>query len=224
MSKEDIVASFFVKIARIRDDILSIDEIVPDKELVITTILGLPPTWGAFAAGLNSWKVAPTFEELWTACSQEELRISLVDNPEGVSNAYTAHHKRNFKKSKGPKRKVDMSKVECYQCHKKGHYRGDCLDNPRNKKREKDQANIAEEEDLGKAKPKESDIRNFATKSFAFSPRHSILNFIIRVRIRNSSSNSSQNGRYGKKEKENQRRNLSNSNKWCLHRLTPDPT
>ena len=44
----------------------------------MTALLGFPPTWGAFATGLNSWKEAPTFEELWTACSQEELEISLV--------------------------------------------------------------------------------------------------------------------------------------------------
>lgn len=44
------------------------------------------------------------------------------------------------------------------------------------------------------------------------------------VRIRNSSSNLSRNGRYGKEQEENKRRNLSNSNKWCLHRLTSDPT
>ena len=71
MSKEDIVATFFVKIARLGDDLLAIDEIVPDKELVITSLLVLPPSWGAFAPGLNSWKVAPTFEELWSTCSQE---------------------------------------------------------------------------------------------------------------------------------------------------------
>ena len=31
MTQEDTVASFFLKIARIRDDILVIDEIVPNK-------------------------------------------------------------------------------------------------------------------------------------------------------------------------------------------------
>lgn len=49
-TKEDIMTSFFVNIARIRDDLLAINEIVPDKEIVITVILGFPPTWGAFYA------------------------------------------------------------------------------------------------------------------------------------------------------------------------------
>ena len=125
---------------------------------MITALLGLPPTWGAFAARLNSWKEAPTFEELWTSCSQEELRISLATNSEGVLNAYIAQHKGN--KSKGPRKKVDMSKVESYQCHKRGHYRSECPDNLRNKKRERDQANIVEEGDPNKVKPEEFDIRD----------------------------------------------------------------
>ena len=45
-----------MKIARLRDDVLTIDDIAPDKELVITSLLGLPPSWGAFATGFNSWK------------------------------------------------------------------------------------------------------------------------------------------------------------------------
>ena len=44
MTKDDIVASFFVRIARIRDNIQAIDEIVPEKELVIVALLGLPPS------------------------------------------------------------------------------------------------------------------------------------------------------------------------------------
>ena len=52
-----------------------------------------------------------------------------------------------------------MSKVECYQCHKKGHYRSDHLDNPKNKK-DIDCANIVEEEDPKKVKPEESDIKD----------------------------------------------------------------
>ena len=159
MTKEDTVATFFVKIARIRDDLLAIDEIVPDKELVITTLLGLQPSWSAFASCLNNWIEAPTFEELWTTCSQEELRISLPTINEEVSNAYIAHHKRNSKK-KGPRKKVDMSKIECYHCHKMGYYRSECPDNPRNKKRQRDDANVVEEASPKKEKPKETDIRD----------------------------------------------------------------
>lgn len=60
----------------------------------------------------------------------------MVSNPKGVSNAYVAHHKGN--RSKGPMKKVDMSKIEYYQSHKKGHYNCDYPENPKNKKRERD--------------------------------------------------------------------------------------
>ena len=54
-----------------------------------------------------------------------------------------------------------MSNIECYHCHKMGHYRSECHDNPRNKKRERDHANEAEEEASPKrVKPEENDIRD----------------------------------------------------------------
>ena len=71
MTKDDTVVSFFVRISRIRDDLQAIDEIVPVKELVITALLGLPPTWSDFASRINNWKETPSFEELWNACSQK---------------------------------------------------------------------------------------------------------------------------------------------------------
>ena len=91
------------------------------------------------------------------------MRISLVSNneEEKVSNAYSASHKkRHSKKSRGPRRNVDMSKIECYQCYKMGHYRSDCPDNPKNKKRSRDQANVVEEGSPKKTKPEELDIRD----------------------------------------------------------------
>lgn len=53
-----------------------------------------------------------------------------------------------------------MSNIECYQCHKKFHYKSDCPNTPNNKKRDRDHANFSEEGDSKKAKPEESDIRD----------------------------------------------------------------
>ena len=53
-----------------------------------------------------------------------------------------------------------MSKIECHQCHNKGHYKSECTDNPKNKKKDRDYANIVEEGDPKKVNPEESDIRD----------------------------------------------------------------
>ena len=42
VTKDDIVASFFIRISRIKTELQAIDEIVPEKELVITSLIGLP--------------------------------------------------------------------------------------------------------------------------------------------------------------------------------------
>lgn len=60
----DTVASFLVRIARMSDELQGIDEIVPEKELLITALLGLPTSWSAFASRINSWKDTPTFDDL----------------------------------------------------------------------------------------------------------------------------------------------------------------
>jgi len=49
MIKDDIVSSYFVRISRIRAKLQEIDEVVPEKELVIVSLLGLPKSWSAFA-------------------------------------------------------------------------------------------------------------------------------------------------------------------------------
>lgn len=104
--------------------------------------------WSVFSSSLNSWKETPKFEQLWNACNQEEVIISLVSNKENeeekVSNSYFAHHKNkgSLNKFKGPRRKVYLSKTEFYNCHKMGHYRSNC---PKNLRRDTDQANISNE-------------------------------------------------------------------------------
>ena len=119
MEKDDIVASSFVNIAIIRNELQEMDEIVPEKELVITALLGLPTSWSAFASRINSWKDTPTFKKMWNACNHEEARISLVNNKkedeeENISNAYFGHHMKNttFKKFKEQKKKIDLWKIE----------------------------------------------------------------------------------------------------------------
>jgi len=42
MTRDDTISSYFVRISRIRDELQTIDEVVPEKELIIVSLLGLP--------------------------------------------------------------------------------------------------------------------------------------------------------------------------------------
>ena len=70
MTKDDTIASYFVKISQLRDQLQAIEEIISEKELVNIVLNGLPKTWDAFAASMNKTKEYSTFEELWTCCAQ----------------------------------------------------------------------------------------------------------------------------------------------------------
>jgi hypothetical protein len=76
MNDDDIITSYFVRISQLGDQLQAIEEIISEKELVNIVLNGLPKTWDAFAASMNTRKEYPTFEELWTCCAQEESRIS----------------------------------------------------------------------------------------------------------------------------------------------------
>jgi hypothetical protein len=70
MNDEDNITSYFVRISQLRDQLQDIEEIISEKELVNIVLNGLPKTWDAFSASMNTRKEYPTFEELWTCCAQ----------------------------------------------------------------------------------------------------------------------------------------------------------
>ena len=86
----------------------------------------------------------PTFERLWHDCIEEEGRTSSKVTKEGnlAIAAKTKKFKKPFpqqKKEKKPQGKFsDMSKVECYNCHKFGHFAKDCM-----QKQEETQAKVS---------------------------------------------------------------------------------
>jgi hypothetical protein len=80
MNDDDCITSYFVRISQLRDQLQTIEEITSEKELVNIVLNGLPKTWDAFAASMNTRKEYPTFEELWNCCAQEESRINAKES------------------------------------------------------------------------------------------------------------------------------------------------
>jgi hypothetical protein len=130
MNDEDNITSYFVKISQIRDQLQAIEEITSEKELVNIVLNGLPKTWDAFSASMNTRKEYPTFEELWTCYAQDESRINAKERSQKKYNdqAFTAifkniGNKRKFGSRRKPNQEKDISEIKCFNCQKYGQYR-----------------------------------------------------------------------------------------------------
>lgn len=64
MNKGESVQSYIMRISRLRDQLLRVGEITPDRELVIVTLRGLPPIWETFIITISNNNNIPTFDEL----------------------------------------------------------------------------------------------------------------------------------------------------------------
>jgi hypothetical protein len=131
MNDDDNITSYFVRISQSRDQLQ--EKIISEKELVNIIVNGLPKTWDAFAASMNTRKEYPTFEELWTCCSQEESRISAKEKPQKKydDKAFTTRFrifgkKWKFGSRKKPNQEKDMSETQYSNCRKYGHYKNHC--------------------------------------------------------------------------------------------------
>jgi hypothetical protein len=149
MNDDDSITSYFVRISQLRDQLQAIEEITSEKELVNIVLNGLPKTWDAFATSMNTRKEYSTFEELWTCCAQEESRINAKDKPQKKydDQAFTARfkNKRKFGSRRKPNQEKDISEIQCFNCQKYGHYRNQCPELKKRKK--KHEASIAEEKE-----------------------------------------------------------------------------
>jgi hypothetical protein len=152
MNDDDNITSYFVRISQLRDQLQDIEEITSEKELVNIVLNGLPKTWDAFAASMNTRKEYLTFEELWTCCAQEESRINAKEKPQNKydDQAFTTRFKnfmdkRKFDSRRKPKQRKYISEIQCFNCQKYGHYRNQCLE--LKKRKEKQEASIAEEKE-----------------------------------------------------------------------------
>jgi hypothetical protein len=160
MSDDDNVTSYFARIYQLRDQLQAIEEIISENELVNITLNGLPKTWDAFVASMNTKKEYPTFEKIWTCFAQEESRISAKENPKRSTMIRHSQQGSNIsgtKKSLAPGRKKnqekDMSRIQCFNCQKYGHYKNHCPE--LNKMKETHEASVAKEREPSKKSKKD---------------------------------------------------------------------
>jgi hypothetical protein len=62
LNDDDSITLYFMRISQLRDQLQAIEEIISEKELVNIVLNGLPKTWDAFSASMNTRNEYPTFE------------------------------------------------------------------------------------------------------------------------------------------------------------------
>eukprot|EP00253_Pinus_taeda_P017499 PITA_17499 len=166
--KDENMQTYFLRITKIKNDLLSIGKVIPDREMAFTTLGGLPSEWCIFRTTLLNNNVILGFEELMARCIQEEARMEEQEMPtlKGHLAAFSSHAKRRNNSETKSKRKTGPKggKGRCYHCNKPGYYARECPDK-RNSHRDDDQ------------NPSQGNQRNAALSTYA--PPDSVGNWLI---------------------------------------------
>jgi hypothetical protein len=109
---------------------------------VNVALRGLPRSWEPFVQGICARETLPGFDRLWTDCIQEETRLEsrdgLVKSNSDENQALAARTRKGRRGSLSrraspereaspePRRKKDLSKIRCFECHDYGHYASQC--------------------------------------------------------------------------------------------------
>jgi hypothetical protein len=100
MTKADTIATFFMRISEIKDQLASIGETITNRELVMTTLNALLGHWEPFLPSINGREDLPEFDRLWTDCTQEEMRLiarGVQDFHHDENQALASHAKRGIR-------------------------------------------------------------------------------------------------------------------------------
>eukprot|EP00253_Pinus_taeda_P016139 PITA_16139 len=93
--KDEDIQSYFLRIVEIKNDLLSIEEVIPGRELTITTLGGLPLEWYIFITTILNNDRIPRFEELMSRCIQETRMVEQeMASNRGNPTAFSTHAKR----------------------------------------------------------------------------------------------------------------------------------
>ena len=105
MTKSENIASYFMRIRELRDKLKSSGDNLEEKDLIMTTVNGLPPSWESFIQTISGQTKLPKFDKLWIECTREETRIAAYQRLHGTQLEETQAFVSHSKKGKGMGRK-----------------------------------------------------------------------------------------------------------------------
>lgn len=75
MNKGESVQSYIMRISHLKDQLQRVGETIPSKELVLVTLIGLPPIMETFITAIHNNNNFISFDELDGKFTQEESRM-----------------------------------------------------------------------------------------------------------------------------------------------------
>lgn len=144
VSREEGVASYFMKVSQIRDQLQELGEIILDPKMTTLVLNALRDEWGNFVSSIYGKKEATPFSDLWSLCNIEETILEAKNdvgsNEQTQAYATMTKKKGKFGKFKPWKRfqkKIDLSKIRCYECMNMGISKGIVLNSRRTTRKER---------------------------------------------------------------------------------------
>ena len=131
-------------------DLLNLDEKVSDVDNALILLASLPDEYEHLIVSMLTRKETIPFKEVTTSLYSNEIRKK--DKLEHRSSAGEAYTFRGHNQSRKPGRrgrsqsKGKLAKDECAFCHKKGHWKKDCLKLQKNKGKSVSEACVAEDD------------------------------------------------------------------------------
>jgi len=68
VNRGEIVQAYFLRMIKIKNQLSTMGEIVPDKEMVLIALGILSPIWKTFITTISNINSIPTFDELLEKC------------------------------------------------------------------------------------------------------------------------------------------------------------
>eukprot|EP00253_Pinus_taeda_P007000 PITA_07000 len=136
--KGDTISTYLNKLTTCREELGSVGITTNDDDMVSLSLLVLPKSWHSYQDSVNGREKLPDWEQLWSDLMQEEIRRSTKDGSSSkhddednlslASKSRRGKGKASHSKSSSSHvgKKIEKSKVRCFNCHEVGYYVTNC--------------------------------------------------------------------------------------------------
>jgi len=119
--EDDDVRAHFTKLNNMHDQISAMGKTFTDEEYASILLSSLPSCYASTTSGMNAaayYSGQPTTPDLVTKLITDEYDRQMIAQGKSSNGPEEAFATQG--------QKIDRSKIKCYNCHRKGHYKSEC--------------------------------------------------------------------------------------------------